>query len=111
MASDAVHPIRTPTPAPASPATDNSSSATVKDCSSRQRSIATGDRLERTCRYRLDGKTPVATFWTLAAVDAAGINVAAADAPAALRSSDIARDADGSTVVYVSQTARTNELA
>ena len=39
-----------------------------------------GKTLERSCTYRIDGKTPVATLWTLVAVDADGRNIAASDA-------------------------------
>ena len=71
--------------------------------------IATNDsegrRLDRACRYRVDGSTPVAAFWTLAAV--AGrehVNVARPGGPLAVRSNGIARAADGSFTIYVSRT-------
>lgn len=60
-----------------------------------------GEALTRDCAYRVDGKTPLATFWTLAAVDEDGINIAAPDVAPALRSSDIARADDGSIIINV----------
>ena len=63
-----------------------------------------GRRLDRSCRYRIDGMTPVASFWTLVATSPDGINIARNDAPLALRSSRIARASDGSIVAYVSRT-------
>ena len=60
-----------------------------------------GQPLTRACAYRIDGKTPLATFWTLVAQDEAGINIAAPDVAPAIRSSAIARAADGSIIVNV----------
>nr|WP_295888445.1 DUF1214 domain-containing protein [uncultured Devosia sp.] len=60
-----------------------------------------GEPLTRDCGYRIDGKTPLATFWTLVAVDEAGINIAAPDVPPAMRSSAIARADDGGIVINV----------
>lgn len=65
---------------------------------------SSGRRLERACRYRIDGMTPVAQFWTLAATTPEGASIASADGPPALRSNRISRPADGSSVVYVSHT-------
>ena len=60
-----------------------------------------GQPLTRACAYRIDGKTPLATFWTLVAQDESGINIAAPDVAPAIRSSAIARAADGSIIVNV----------
>lgn len=63
-----------------------------------------GRALTRSCRYRIDGTTPVATFWTLTAVDPSGALITREDAPKALSSTRIARANDGSMEVYVSRT-------
>lgn len=60
-----------------------------------------GQPLTRDCTYRIDGKTPLATFWTLVALDDAGVNIAASDISPAIRSSAIARADDGSIVINV----------
>lgn len=60
-----------------------------------------GQPLTRDCAYRIDGKTPLATFWTLVALDEAGVNIAAPDVAPAIRSSAIARANDGSIIVNV----------
>lgn len=60
-----------------------------------------GQPLTRDCAYRIDGRTPLATFWTLVALDEAGINIAAPDVAPAMRSSAIARADDGSIVINV----------
>lgn len=62
-----------------------------------------GQALDRSCRYRIDGVTPVATFWTLTAVDATGALVTRPDGPSALSSGRIARANDGSMELYVSR--------
>jgi len=63
-----------------------------------------GRALTRSCRYRIDGTTPVATFWTLSAVDDSGALVTRQDGPRALSSARIARANDGSMELYVSRT-------
>jgi len=63
-----------------------------------------GQPLDRACRYRIDGTTPVASFWTLEALGTDGRNIARPDGQGALRSGDIARAVDGSLNVYVSRT-------
>jgi hypothetical protein len=68
------------------------------------RTDSDGLPLERTCRYRIEGRTPVASFWTLVATDADGLNIARADGPPAFRSSRIEREQDGSMILYVSRT-------
>lgn len=60
-----------------------------------------GRPLDRSCTYRISGRTPLATFWTLVALDPDGINVAAADVAPALRSSDIVRNNDGAMDIRV----------
>lgn len=62
-----------------------------------------GRPLLRRCRYRIDGTTPVATFWTLVALDPDGINIARPDSPPASNGTRIARANDGSVVLYVSR--------
>lgn len=63
-----------------------------------------GQPLERSCRYRIEGTTPVAAFWTLVPIATDGSIVARPDGPAAFRSTGIARAGDGSFVLYVSET-------
>jgi hypothetical protein len=60
-----------------------------------------GQALTRDCTYRLLGHTPLANFWTLVALDEAGVNIAAPDTAPALRSSTIVRSDDGAIVIYV----------
>jgi hypothetical protein len=63
-----------------------------------------GRPLVRACRYRIEGTTPVATFWTLQAVAADGSNIARPDGQLELQSRDVARANDGSLVLTVSKT-------
>jgi len=60
-----------------------------------------GEPLTRACSYRIQGRTPLATFWTLVAQDEAGINIAAPDVAPAMRSSAIARADDGAIIINV----------
>ena len=60
-----------------------------------------GQPLTRDCSYRILGKTPLATFWTLVAQDETGINIAAPDVAPAIRSSAIARAEDGSIIINI----------
>jgi hypothetical protein len=62
---------------------------------------STGEPLTLACTYRLEGRTPLATFWTLVALDEAGRNLAAPDSPLAMRSNGLARANDGSIVLSV----------
>lgn len=62
-------------------------------------SDSAGRPLTRACSYRIVGQTPVSTFWTLAAVDEAGRNVARPGARLALRSTNIVRNGDGGEIV------------
>lgn len=67
------------------------------------RNDSSGIPLERTCRYRIEGNTPVASFWTLVPTDPDGTVIARADGPAAFHSGRIAREEDGSMILYVSR--------
>jgi len=60
-----------------------------------------GEELTLACTYRISGKTPLATFWTLVALDTHGINLARPGEDAAMRSNAIARAEDGSILIYV----------
>lgn len=60
-----------------------------------------GQPLTRDCSYRIDGKTPLATFWTLVALDPAGINIAASDVTPAIHSNSIARGPEGDIRINV----------
>lgn len=60
-----------------------------------------GEPLDRDCTYRVDGTTPLATFWTLVAVDEAGINIAAPDTQPAMVSNSLARANDGTVRINV----------
>ena len=63
-----------------------------------------GQGLDRRCRYRIDGTTPLATFWTLVPTALDGTPIARPDGPAAFNSGRIARAQDGSMQLYVSKT-------
>lgn len=63
-----------------------------------------GAPLDRACRYRIDGTTPTATFWTLVPTAADGASIARADGPPGFESGRIARANDGSVQLYVSRT-------
>ena len=63
-----------------------------------------GRPLDRSCRYRIAGTTPVAAFWTLAAVAADGSSVGRPDGLQELQSRQVARAGDGSLILYVSKT-------
>lgn len=63
-----------------------------------------GRTLDRNCTYRIDGTTPLATFWTLVPVAADGADVANPDGPPGFHSQRIARANDGSVQLYVSKT-------
>lgn len=63
-----------------------------------------GQRLDRACRYRIDGTTPVATFWTLVPTSPEGVVITRPGSPAAFNSTRIARAGDGSMQLYVSRT-------
>ncbi|WP_137151361.1 DUF1214 domain-containing protein [Devosia sp. FKR38] len=60
-----------------------------------------GEPLTRDCSYVIAGMTPLATGWTLVAVDAQGVNIAASDADPVLRSSGLARPNDGAIAITI----------
>ena len=60
-----------------------------------------GAALNRACRYRIDGNTPTATFWTLVPVAADGSSIARPGGPPGFHSARIARANDGSVQLYV----------
>ncbi len=62
-----------------------------------------GQRLDRACRYRIDGRTPTATFWTLIPVAVNGASIARADGRPGFHSARVARANDGSLQLYVSK--------
>ncbi|MBN9310692.1 MAG: DUF1214 domain-containing protein [Devosia sp.] len=62
-------------------------------------------RLDRNCRYRIDGKTPAARFWTLVPVSPEdGAPITRPDGPADFHSARLSRAGDGSAALYVSRT-------
>lgn len=63
-----------------------------------------GAPLNRACRYRIDGATPTATFWTLVPTSPDGATIARPDGPAGFESQRIARANDGSMQLYVGKT-------
>lgn len=63
-----------------------------------------GRQLDRSCRYRIDGTTPLATFWTLVPMAPDSTPIARPGGPAAFNSTRIARAGDGSMLLYVSKT-------
>lgn len=65
-----------------------------------------GEALDLSCSYRLDGHVPVSTFWTLSAVDSDWVNLAASDADATLRSSEIVRTGSGALRIHVGKALR-----
>ena len=68
-----------------------------------------GQALERSCTYRLDGKTPTATMWTLAAVDEHGRSIAASNDLLYLDSNHLSRAADGSALISVGPSLAPND--
>jgi hypothetical protein len=66
-------------------------------------SDSSGQPLERACRYRIEGTTPVASFWTLAPVAPDGSSIARPDGPLAFNSTRLVRREDGVAVLYVSR--------
>lgn len=60
-----------------------------------------GEVLSLACNYRIDGTTPVAAFWTLAATDMNGTAVTPVGMDLALNSFRLARDDDGSATLHV----------
>lgn len=62
-----------------------------------------GRRLDRACRYRVDGLTPTSTFWTLIPTDDRGATIARPDGPPGFHSNRISRAPDGSMQLYFSK--------
>ena len=62
-----------------------------------------GKALDRNCRYRIDGTTPTAAFWTLVPTAPDGSIIARPDGPPEFQSSRVARANDGSMQLYVSR--------
>jgi len=60
-----------------------------------------GEPLDLACAYLLEGHVPVSTFWTLVAVNGAGVNLAAPGTDLALRSSEVVRANSGAMVLHV----------
>ncbi|MCS6762443.1 MAG: DUF1214 domain-containing protein [Candidatus Devosia symbiotica] len=58
--------------------------------------------LTRDCSYRVKGITPLATGWTLVALDIDGRNIAAPDTDQAMRSTGLVRPNDGAIDIAVS---------
>lgn len=65
-----------------------------------------GQPLDRACRYRVDGRTPTATFWTLVPVGADGSSIARPDGPPGFHSARLSRVNDGSMQLYIGKTLR-----
>jgi hypothetical protein len=63
-----------------------------------------GQRLDRKCRYRIDGNTPTSAFWTLTPRSPDGALIARPDGPPGFVSTRLARANDGSIQLYVSKT-------
>jgi hypothetical protein len=62
-----------------------------------------GQSLNRACRYRIDGNTPTATFWTLVPTAPDGATIARPDGPPGFQSARVARANDGSVQLYISK--------
>lgn len=62
-----------------------------------------GHVLNRDCRYKVDGNTPTATFWTLAPTSPDGAPISEPSGPPDLVSSRVARANDGSVQIYISK--------
>ena len=60
-----------------------------------------GQALSRNCSYSVQGKTPLATFWTLVALDDAGVNIAASDVAPAMHSANIVRTNEGDIQINI----------
>lgn len=62
----------------------------------------TGEALDSACSYRVTGLVPGASFWTLAATDLQGANIAASPELLTLHSERVARTGDGALSASVS---------
>ncbi|HWA19994.1 MAG TPA: DUF1214 domain-containing protein [Devosia sp.] len=65
-----------------------------------------GHPLERDCTYRIDGTTPIATFWTLVPTATDGSDIALPGGPPGFHSQRVARNNDGSLQLYVGKKLR-----
>ena len=65
-----------------------------------------GRQLDRACTYRIDGRTPTTTFWTLIPAADDGEMIARPDGPFGFHSARMARANDGSIQLYVGKTLR-----
>ena len=60
-----------------------------------------GQELDRSCTYRIDGNTPVSSFWTLFAVDRAFRLISREGTALAMNSQRLARTNEGTALVRV----------
>jgi hypothetical protein len=60
-----------------------------------------GDPLDRNCTYRIEGSTPLATFWTLVPETPEGMPIALPGGPVGFNSMRLSRSTDGSARLYV----------
>lgn len=60
-----------------------------------------GQRLERTCNYRISGRTPIAAFWTLQAIDNDGASIVATQTRQAFNSLRLVRSNEGIATLHV----------
>lgn len=60
-----------------------------------------GDPLLSECTYLFDGKTPVASFWTLVATNTDGTNLSRPGTPSFIDSMHLSRAGDGAAVVRI----------
>ena len=61
-----------------------------------------GKILDRTCTYRIEGGTPVSSFWTLMAVDRNFAIISRSGTPLALHSQRLVRNDDGTALIRIS---------
>jgi len=60
-----------------------------------------GQPLDRNCRYRIDGTTPISSFWTMVPVAPDGTLIAPVNGPTHFESARLARAKDGSVQAYI----------
>lgn len=66
-----------------------------------------GEPLSRSCAYRISGRTPIAAFWTLQAVDAKGTSIVSIETAQAIHSRRLSRDNEGIATLYVGSQVHT----
>ena len=102
------HDVGSPTPDPYTRAFVARSGALQLGASEGLQFVASTDsdgrRLDRDCRYRIDGTTPVSTFWTLVPIASDNSIITRPGGPEAFNSTRVARATDGSLQLYVSKT-------